>query len=244
VKKKIKVQNDDGIIAIRGDFQESVLYLKNQPIQYTWFGSIGSTWRFHIAKGLPKTSIKENIANQELVKKGISSKEEFYEIVDYYRQFLGRGEYEFGYYKLHIHHDWINIPKNDMYKCFDYYGGCPDIIPTQNNINEEIVEFYITQIKLGLKPNIIVLHNEDSYIIFILDGHHKFLAYKKLKLEPYAVIITKLGKSTMTESEALELANRMNCDNEKYLKSIMDEKQDKYFNLRLNLDKDYKEIEK
>ncbi|WP_018343455.1 hypothetical protein [Cytophaga aurantiaca] len=243
MKKKINIQNDDGVIELRGSFQDAALYLNKEPIQYTWFAEIGSTWRFHIAKGLPPGTIKENLENQERVKKGILTEEDFYAIVDYYKQFLARGEYEFGYYKLHKHHDWINIPKNDEFKHFDYYGGCPDLIPTQNNIKESWVEFYIEQIKEGTKPAIIILQNEESCLNFILDGHHKFLAYRKANAEPHALIITKLNKSNLSVTEALDLAKKMNCNNEKYINSIKEEKEMELYTMRLDLNKTYQEIE-
>ncbi len=243
MKKRVNIQHDEGVLILQGNFKETVLYANQLPIQYTWFAEIGSTWRYHIARSLPPHTIKENKENQELVKRGIKSTGDFYEIVNYYKQFLGRGEYEFGYYKLHKYHAWINIPKGKTYQSFDYYGGCPDIIPTQNNINEELVNMYAEQIRNGLKPVLVVLHNEGSHIEFILDGHHKFLAYNKLKMEPYAVIITKLGETNINVAEALELLHRMNCSNPAFIEIIKEQKEDTPDYLRMDLSKTYVEID-
>ena len=38
--------------------------------------------------------------------------------------------------------DWIEIPTEEQYESFDYHGGCLDIAPIQNYIDEKIVENY------------------------------------------------------------------------------------------------------
>jgi hypothetical protein len=242
MKKKIDISNKYGIIDIKGDNQESVLYLNSLPIQYTWYAEVGSTWRYHIAKGVNERSWAESILASEILKNGIGSKNEFDDLVEYYSQFLKSGQYEFGIYDLHEHYDLIHLPEEDEFQAFDYYGGCPDMIPTQKTYQDETINEYKQIIQNGIKPTMVIFHVAQSHILFILDGHHKFIAYGQLKMKPRALIISKLNSSTLSIEQSINMAKKMECNNEDYLKWIKSEKTNKYFDFKLDLEKDYEYI--
>lgn len=242
MKKKVEISNKYGIIDIKGDNQESVLYLNSLPIQYTWFAEIGSTWRYHIAKGVNERSWAESNHSSEILKNGIESEKEFDHLVEYYSRFLKTGEYEFGVYDIHEYYDLIHIPEGEKFQSFDYYGGSPDLIPTQCKFEDQIINDYIQLIKTGIRPSIVIFHVAKSHILFILDGHHKFLAYGQLKMKPRALIISKLNSSTLSIEQSLKLAEKLECNKENYLNCIKNEKRDKYFNMKLDLEKVYKRL--
>jgi len=242
MKKKIDISNKFGIIDIKGDNQESVLYLNGLPIQYTWYAEIGSTWRYHIAKGVNERSWAESSIASEMLKNGVATTTEFDALVDYYSQFLKTGQYEFGTYDLHEHYGLIHLPEGDNFQSFDYYGGCPDIIPTQCKYDDLIINEYKQSIKQGLRPTMVIFHVAKSHILFILDGHHKFLAYGQLKIKPRAIIISKLNSSTMSIEQSLKMASKLECNKENYLNWIKNEKKNKYFDFQLDLEKDYEYI--
>lgn len=242
MRKKIDISNKYGIIDIKGDNQESVLYLNSLPIQYTWYAEVGSTWRYHIAKGVDKRSWGESMFASEILKKGITSKTEFDNLVYYYSQFLKTGQYEFGIYDLHEHYDLIQLPEGNEFQSFDYYGGCPDLIPTQDHYQGETIIEYKQIIQNGIKPTMVIFHVAESHILFILDGHHKFLAYGQLKLKPRAMIISKLNSTILSIDQSIRMAKEMQCSKEAYLKQIQSEKSNKYFDFKLNLEKEYEYI--
>lgn len=234
----------NGVIAITGNAQESILYLRGKPIQYSWLAEIGSTWRYHIAQGLNKQSIDFNNEIERILKVGIQNEGDFLGVSEYILKFLEYGKYEFGYFQLIEDISWVEIPKDENYKSFDYYGGGFDISPTQNKINNQLVEEYKELILKGVNPAMIIIHVENSHMFYILDGHHKFKAYKQVNRKPYAIVISKVGNKYNSEEESIELAISMKCTNKDYLKRIRDEKQnmDYYSSQNLNIDQVFRRI--
>lgn len=244
MKRIIETDGKNGVIAITGNPQESILYLKDRPIQYSWFAEIGSTWRYHIAQGLDKQAIEVNKGIEDLLKRGIKNEGDFLAITEYFNKFFKFGNYEYGYYEMSEDANWVEIPEDENYSCFDYYGGCLDISPTQNSIDENKVEEYNQAILKGLRPVIILIHVQNSWMFFILDGHHKFCAYGKANIKPHAIIITKIGNEYKSLDETIELAFRMNCKNIEYINWMKSEKGnlDYYKDRKLNLEKTFKRI--
>lgn len=104
-----------------------------------------------------------------------------------------------------------NIDKNNkgIYGSILYYttgsfylGTSTALIATQSkeSINEERVHYFENEIKNGSRPAIIIFNCElakedlDSGD-FIIDGHHKLLAYSNLNIEPPIIEIKYLPKS-------------------------------------------------
>ena len=242
MKKKVDILNNYGIIDIKGDYQESVLYLNSLPIQFNWFAEVGTTWRYHIAKGVDERSWAESIKASEILKNGVTLINEFDYLVDYYSQFLKTGQYEFGLYNLNDHYGFVHLPKGNEFQSFDYYGGLPDLIPTQNYYSDQKVNEYKQLIQIGSKPVMVIFHVVESHILFILDGHHKFLAYGQLNIKPKALIISKLNSSALSIDQSLKMANKMNCNLDNYLESIKTEKKNRYYDLRFDIGKDFEYI--
>lgn len=244
MKRVVVTYGKNGVIKISGNHQESILYLRNKPIQYSWLAEIGSTWRYHIAQGLKKQSIQINSEIERILKAGIDIEGEFLGITEYFLQFLTYGIYEFGYFELFEDISWVDIPKEEIYESFDYYGGSLSISPTQNELNETLVDEYKEIILRGAKPAMVIIHVENSHMFYILDGHHKFKAYKKANKSPFAIVITKLGNEFKTETEGIKLAKSMNCTDKNYLKRLKDEKQnlDFYKNNKMNIDQIFRRI--
>lgn len=246
MKRIIETYGKNGVLEIIGNPQESILFLKDRPIQYSWFAEVGSTWRYHIAQGLNNQAVEINKGIEDLLKRGIENEGDFLTITEYFNQFFKYGKYEYGLYEMIEEMDWIEIPEDEEYQSFDYYGGCLDISPTQNSIRDNKVEEYKKQILQGIRPVIVILHVENSWMFYILDGHHKFCAYGKANIKPHAIIITKLENKYKSTEETLELAKRMNCTNEEYFKWMKKEKRslNSYKSKKLDLEKMFKRIKK
>jgi len=220
MKYEKEIYGKNGILRISGNPQEAMLFLKNEPIHYSWFAEIGSTWRYHIAKGLNENSIRKNEEIDRIVNKGISNQGEFLAVSEYYSNFLNYGFYEFAAYEMVTGIYMTSIPEAEDYVSYDYYGGCEEFTPTQRNFNEEIAENYKTKILKGATPTMVLLHVENSHMFFILDGHHKFIGYGKAKKKPYALIITKKGNEYKSIEYSTNLAKKMNCEKRNYFERM------------------------
>lgn len=238
MKYEKEIYGKNGILRISGNAQEAMLFLKNEPIHYSWFAEIGSTWRYHIAKGINEGDIKRNTEIDRIVNKGISNEGEFLAVCEYYANFLNYGNYEFGYYQLSNGIYMTTIPDAENYVSYDYYGGCEEFTPTQRNISSELVETYKTQIQKGSKPSMILLHVENSHMFFILDGHHKFVGYGQAKQKPHALIITKKENEFKSIDYTTKLAKQMNCDKRNYFERMKSEKMaiERYKSQKVNLE--------
>ncbi|MEO0724835.1 MAG: ParB N-terminal domain-containing protein [Bacteroidota bacterium] len=244
MKRRIETYGKGGVLEISGNPQETILYLKGKPIQYSWYAEIGSIWRYHIAQGLNKKAVQLNKRVEGQLRQGIANEGEFLGIAQYFNSFFSYGTYEYGYYELLEDLQWINIPETEEYRSFDYYGGAIDISPTQNAINEELVAEYKEEILAGLRPPVVLLHVENSWMFHLLDGHHKFCAYQVAKIKPHAIIITKLGNEYKTTEETIALAQSMNCSRQDYLEHMKREKRNlqRYRNKKLVLEEAFRLI--
>jgi hypothetical protein len=225
MKKIVEIQGENGVLEVVGNPQETILYLREKPIQYSWLAEIGSTWRYHIAQGLAQQAIPLHKGMEEQLRRGINNEGEFLGVSEYFNQFLKQGTYEYGYYELTEHLDYIPFPETEVYQSFDYYGGLINFASTQNFINRTLVKQYKEHIVKGSRPVVILLQIENSWIFHVLDGHHKFYAYQEAKIKPYAIIITKFDKEYRSVEEALALARQMGCTNLEYLTRLKEAKE-------------------
>ncbi|MEO1450749.1 MAG: hypothetical protein AAFV07_14565 [Bacteroidota bacterium] len=244
MKHSLTTYGKNGVLKIKGNPQETMLYLRSKPIQYSWYAEVGSTWRYHIAQGLDKQAINIHAGMEEQLKNGIANEGEFLGICEYFNRFFTYGTYEYGHFELPVDLGWIEIPEQEAYKSFDYYGGLLSISPTQNSIDKAIVRDYKVQILKGARPAIVLLHMENSWMFYLLDGHHKFMAYKLAQVQPRAVIITKLGNDYPSTEETITLAKAMDCVNPTYLKWMKCEKEriEAYKNKILDLEAEFERI--
>jgi hypothetical protein len=242
MRKKVFVTDTPGVIDIRGDFLEAALYLNQQPINYAWYAEVGTTWRYHIAKGINKDAIRMHWRLSEILRNGISNSNEFEEAVIYFSQFLKYGEYEFGLYRLPHAHLMELLSKGPDFINSDCYGGIPGYLATQSHVDELTIQAYTLAIRKGMRPTAILLHAEQSYHQFILDGHHKFIAYSRAGIPVHAILITKYNSKRFTLEESLSLARSMNCSNKKYLDALHREKTESYYKMWFDPAKEYEEI--
>lgn len=241
MKKEIKVNNNTGVLDIKGSFSEAILTLNEKPIQFTWFAEVGTTWRYHLAKGLIKSPFLRKTHIETILSDGILNEEQVNAIIRYYKSFLKTGYYSFGTYQLDRHIELIPAISSDYIES-DTYGGIVSIIGTQTNMNSKTVASYKEQILKGKRPCLILFRNKDSHHQFILDGHHKFLAYRATKVPPHALIITKLSPKALSTEDALKTFKKMKATNADYRNSLQEEKKNPSYDLKLNLEEQYEDF--
>lgn len=219
----VHIENPNGILRLKGDKYDSILYLNDIPIQFTWIREIGSTWRYQIAKSINESDLIKDESFRHFVKFGCLSTDTFAQQFDYILKMLSSGKYELSIDYLSQDLELVvSDSESKDYYSFDTYGGLEDIIETQSEYYEELINDYIKLIQKGTEPIIIVLTSIGSENKFILDGHHKYLAYSRLKKNPRIFTITQLDSDKIDNDEAMSIFDISNCKNQDYKKRYLD----------------------
>ena len=217
MKETIELKHKNRPLKINGGKYDSVLYLNNTPIQFTFLREIGSTWRYQIVKGISEKDLIKNEKYSNFVKFGILTNENLFDQFEYILSILDEGKYNIELITLENDIETLEINTNQKdYYSIDIYGGIKEIIETQSSFNEQIVKQYIDLIKNSYKPIAILLKTENSENTFIIDGHHKLCAYSRLEAEAKCLMITKLNSETIDEQKGIEIFNLCGIVNETY----------------------------
>jgi len=223
MRETVHIENPKGVLRLKGDKYDSILYLKEIPIQFTWIREIGSTWRYQIAKSVNESDLIQDNSFRHFVKFGNLTVDSLAQQFDYILKMLSSGKYDLSIDYLSHDLDLVeSVSESRGYYSFDTYGGLEDIIETQSYYNKDLIDDYIKLIQKGTEPVIIVLTSLNSKNRFILDGHHKFIAYSRLKKNPRALIITQLDSDKIDNDEAMNIFDISNCKNQDYKKRYLD----------------------
>lgn len=90
------------------------------------------------------------------------------------------------------------VDENEMFTYNLYHYGYGEVIlfsRSINTIDQNRVKEYIEIINNGSRPKIILFSNSIQEHSYVLDGHHKLLAYQKLGINAPVVIIKKTQSS-------------------------------------------------
>jgi hypothetical protein len=98
-----------------------------------------------------------------------------------------------------------------------------DVIQTQAYLDEATVQHYRELIENGLEPMMVVLSCRQSVNTFILDGHHKFIAYKRLKRPAKALMITRMDCKKINRQTGLTVFESCKCRNTEYINRFLQE---------------------
>jgi hypothetical protein len=141
----------------------------NNPFDY---------WDLHIADGI-------DVNNSD-------------EVVQKHKEFLSENEISKKYYP-------IDLLRFSTYNFSDYMGRSFIATQPKEHIDDNRVEFFKNEISAGKRPFAITTNKvrrkgnkSDSSPNFVLDGHHKILAYSQLKMMPALLHITSISNSADT----------------------------------------------
>lgn len=227
----VDIYDGAGKIKIKGEITDSYLYINNKPQIVSFFAEIGTVWRYLIGTSVTKKLIDENFQYENLVSSGIlddnkSLSDQFQHIL----KLLSNGQYKLSYSEFSYSTRLLDLQHNNNAKPFyDTYGWGFDIIFTQNFIDLTIVEQYKVKILKGERPISVVLKLQDSWNIFVIDGHHKLKAYKELKINPKVVIISKIDSNIIEKAQGLKIMENLGLDDKNILNTFIREKEMRYY---------------
>lgn len=217
MKETVNSKYGKGVLSIKGRKYGSALFLNGELIQFTFLREIGTLWRYQVAKRIKALDIIKEKNFSSLVRSGSLTSAPLSNQFNYIIQILETGKYLLELTSLDNSIESVEM-YNDSGEYFNYdtYGGMVDIIETQVNFKESIIEEYIQLIQKGYEPIVILLKSKGSQNAFIIDGHHKFAAYGRLKKDARCFIISKVDSKKIKQSDGIEYIEKLSPPNKEY----------------------------
>ena len=216
---KHKIENGEDIIDILSDGFVTCLKIK-KPIAVDWWDCRGSAGKYFSFTSDFEPLTKQ--FNETLIN---GSESEILEVVKDFLKLFRSGEYSILITKkeqdeVEVHFNYTQIEKTKNFNYWYYNPWGEGFMFTQDIsiIDLKRVSEYESFIKNGERPKAVLFQasfNDDGTYDdgskwsrsvdspkFILDGHHKILAYQNLKIEPEFVLITRetIGKEDFNQN--------------------------------------------
>lgn len=193
--RKVEVKNGQGIISIITDGFANALVIE-KAVAVNWPDYAGSIGEYYSVSQQSYEKQKElTVGLNAAVTSGADSA--VFEAIIPFLDLFTNGEYTVAIDSLNL--EWTGIA-HDKYVTyadgieredgFTYnyypYAGDPYLFSrSYNTIDESRVAYYVDRIKEGSRPKAII------YGQYVIDGHHKLLAYQQLRMSAPAVLINK-----------------------------------------------------
>lgn len=211
----IDITNGQDIIDIVSDGFVTCLKIR-EPIAIDWYDCAGSAGKYFaftsnfepIAKSFNEVLVNGNDSQV------LNSIAEFLQLFASGKYKVSVDRYKRYYYDLHYEYQQID---NSFFYNYHYYNPGGDnamFTQTFSKINENTLAYYEKIILDGVRPKAVLFQaifqeeensnwNSFDSPMYILDGHHKLLAYKNLKIDPELILISKeiLGEKVFKENE-------------------------------------------
>ncbi|HRG90215.1 MAG TPA: hypothetical protein PLW44_14410 [Chitinophagales bacterium] len=196
---KIEIKNGKGIIRLRhrDEFNQQVFYINKDAIALDVHDGGGTMGRyFFLSENSNRNIIIEDI-NRAMNNGEVSDLNEISDILPSLLEL-----FENGLYKISLGDFWRMFQRYVlMHIDFDLYYPPESLIcftQSEAAINNARVEYYKRMIESGKRPIVILTdaqYSEGNQLVethfFIVDGHHKILAYNQLQIDPRVLSITR-----------------------------------------------------
>ncbi len=212
--RDVTVKNGEGIIDIISDHFASALFIE-KPVAVVWPDCAGSIGEYYAVSRESYDRQKELTANltQFLT---VGSDQEVFDAVTVFLNVFANGKYrvtisaadvasaEFAYDVKMTYADGANEDNTITYGFYAYgYGEVLLFSRSIDTIDQNRVEEYKEIIKNGGRPKIILFYGSIEEYSYVLDGHHKLLAYQELSINAPAVIINKVESAEKPQKSLL-----------------------------------------
>jgi len=204
----IEVSNEQAIIEIQRK-GETLLLVNGEPVSVVWHDNGPTSGHYYSLQGIEKNEVvkKRLAAFEQWVQDRLPDDFPLIQLFEIYSPLLKSGNYRLFYSFPYAYPIGSPFSYSQKLKGFELYLPVDERIgrgglyldegvflfsQDMSTINEERVKYYEEQIKQGAHPIIVSLGMEqdneediydlftDSYPQFILDGHHKALAYQNI----------------------------------------------------------------
>ncbi|MBK9376522.1 MAG: hypothetical protein IPN03_23095 [Holophagales bacterium] len=216
MSEEITVHATTGTVEVKGADFDSLLRIGSTLVAYQWRDLEGSVAQYLIQRASAEPLL-DVLAFRHSVEtwptSGTSLSGHFSQVVS----LLAPGRY-----RLAVSDAWQDVeyvaldPTDCGERAFKhFYAGCGALVATQSSttIRASLVRDYVNQIEAGHRPLVITIAAFEGWSEFILDGHHKVLAYLQLRLPIPRLSIVRLGAPVLrTEAlSAVPLFHPLRC---------------------------------
>jgi hypothetical protein len=183
-----------GRIAVRGDAVACGLYINGEPLTLHWndnAGSIGQAFS-HLGEW---SYAEAGDSYERLVEHGPSPDTplaaQFRSLLDHFPP----GDYHLAISQTQAGDEWL-----DWYSAVqpirtigDYYPWeGTTLVPSQpeDRLDQDRILHFMERIEAGERPLMVTATVEGAWCEYVLDGHHKYMAYAELRVPPWRLRIT------------------------------------------------------
>lgn len=199
MNETIKIENGKNIIGIFFDGHVECLKIK-KTISADWYDNEGTMGKYFILNSDFEKIDTIHDFNKSLIESDLNSLKRN---LNSFLHLFFNGEYHINITSWKVEYSEIHkdYSKYGDSKIYDYHflnhNNCNFMFTqTAQLISMAQVEHYKKMISNGVKPKIIILgnYNTPNPAYYILDGHHKFLAYLSLNQPCEFITIMKISK--------------------------------------------------
>jgi hypothetical protein len=195
-----------GILHLKGNSNQSVLYVKKQARAITFYVYGNTIWQYYAGREIHEELLPNFYQYEEIVNQGkIDLQQPLAMQFEPVLALLTNGYYELQYKEWHTIKIFSTFSRKATTCDTDFYPFGNEILATQTHLDKFTVENYKTQIRSGKRPITVLLHHKEADHYFIIDGHHKLHAYKELEIKPFILLISKLDCKDISKQESIDI---------------------------------------
>lgn len=196
--EKFELADAKGLIDVRGDDFDSMLFVDGRPIALNWSQCTPTVEQYLVRAGAADCEDRLRALRQVLegdLRRDESIRSQILPFLDLFVP----GRYRIQYRELvpdcrYLQFDasWDELKSYDAFYPLSPHYGVLVFTQALTALNQERVAYYLNCLQKGGRPIALTATVEDGWCNFVLDGHHKLEAYKLAKIAPTFISVCRL----------------------------------------------------
>jgi len=205
-----ELHDGQGRITLSGNHYESGLLFDGKPVGFTWADCQGSVGQY-LVRSMDYDQYHESLnAIRRYVGDEIDATIPVSEALRALLGLFPSGQMLLGTRELHsyVYYDQAGNRENPV----NIYPDEWNLVSTRPEklLNKKQIREFIAKIKKGQRPKIIIASAYGNSVQYILDGHHKLQAYRKLGIDPVVIDIVLVGTPEYRLEDGLQFIKNKN----------------------------------
>ena len=183
------------LIDVRGCDFDTLILSRGEPLAINWNDGAGSVAQYLVRAGAP--DFEDELASLRHALDGnIDSNAALATQVDLFLKLLAPATYRLTIESFKISE--MIEPREEWNPMKDYeyfYPTDVTLVLTQptSSLDSAKVREYVAKIKAGERPIALAVTTEDAWCNYIIDGHHKLVAYRRLNTRPRVITAYRMS---------------------------------------------------